>query len=170
MYQFLKRVSRKDSRPLFFDRINLILIVLKMIQKAARYPLIGVKMLREAKAEVDPLVSEEVEAFLAKCPAWWRPFFTVSFWSGARPGELADLKWGNVDWRTNKFRILARRYRGHESTPKTLSSTRDVDMLPPIMEALKTQRAQQAAMRLKRGEGNQRRGKIMFSQDRRGDF
>jgi integrase len=148
-----------DLRTQLYDaglsarRINLILLVLKMIQKAARYPLVGVKMLREEKTEVDPLASDEVEAMLAQCPAWWRPFFTVSFWSGARPGELAALKWGNVDWRTNKFRILARRYRGDESTPKTPSSTRDVDMLPPVIEALKTQRSLQAAMRLKRGEG-----------------
>jgi integrase len=130
-----------------------------MIQKAARYPLVGVKMLREEKTEVDPLASDEVEALLAKCPAWWRPYFTVSFWSGARPGELAALKWGNVDWRTNKFRILARRYRGNESTPKTKSSTRDVDMLQPVIDALKAQRAQQAAMRLKRGEGKPEVGK-----------
>lgn len=153
-----------DLRTKLYDagrsarRINLILIVLKMIQKAARYPLVGVKMLREEKTEVDPLASDEVEAMLAKCPAWWRPFFTVSFWSGARPGELAALKWGNVDWRTNKFRILARRYRGDESTPKTKSSTRDVDMLPPVLEALKAQRALQAAMRLKRGEGKPEAG------------
>ena len=148
-----------DFRTKLYDaglsarRINLILLVLKMIQKAARYPLVGVKMLREEQTEVDPLTSDEVEAMLAKCSAWWRPFLTVSFWSGARPGELAALKWANVDWRTNKFRILARRYRGDESTPKTPCSTREVDMLPPVIEALKTQRSFQAAMRLKRGEG-----------------
>ncbi len=154
-----------DLRTKLYDaglsarRINLILLVLKMIQKAARYPLVGVKMLREEKTEVDPLASDEVEAMLAKCPAWWRPFFTVSFWSGARPGELAALKWGNVDWRINKFRILARRYRGDESTPKTPNSTREVDMLLPVIDALKAQRAQQAAMRLKRGEGKPEAGK-----------
>lgn len=154
-----------DFRTTLYDvglsarRINLILLVLKMILKAARYPLTGVKKLREEKAEVDPLAPDEVEAFLAKCPSWWRPFFTVSFWSGARPGELAALKWGDIDWRTNKFRIRARRYRGDEAAPKTKSSTRDVDMLPPAIEALKAQRAQQAAMRLKRGEGKPETGK-----------
>jgi integrase len=154
-----------DFRTKLYDaglsarRINLILLVLKMILKAARYPLAGVKKLREEKTAVDPLAPDEVEAFLAKCPTWWRPFFTVSFYSGARPGELAALKWGDIDWRTNKFRIRARRYRGEEAAPKTKSSTRDVDMLPPAMEALKAQRAQQAAMRLKRGEGKPEAGK-----------
>jgi len=154
-----------DFRTQLYDaglsarRINLVLLVLKMILKAARFPLIGVKKLREEQSEVDPLAPDEVEAFLAKCPAWWRPFFTVSFWSGARPGELAALKWGDIDWRTNKYRIRARRYRGVESTPKTKSSTRDVDMLLPTIEALKAQRSQQAAMRLKRGEGKPEPGK-----------
>ena len=154
-----------DFRTQLYDaglsarRINLILLVLKMILKAARYPLVGVKKLREEKTDVDPLAPDEVEAYLAKCPPWWRPFFTVSFWTGARPGELAALKWGDIDWRTNKFRIRARRYRGVEAAPKTKSSTRDVDMLQPAIEALKSQRAQQAAMRLKRGEGKPEAGK-----------
>lgn len=154
-----------DFRTQLYDaglsarRINLILLVLKMVLKAARYPLTGVKKLREEKTDVDPLAPDEVEAFLSKCTTWWRPLFTVSFWSGARPGELAALKWGDIDWRTNKFRIRARRYRGIEATPKTKSSTRDVDMLPPTIEALKAQRAQQAAMRLKRGEGKAETGK-----------
>lgn len=153
-----------DCRTELYDaglsarRINLILLVLKMILKAARYPLIGVKKLREEKTDVDPLAPDELEAFLAKCQVWWRPFFTVSFYSGARPGELAALKWGDIDGRTNKFRIRARRYRGVESTPKTKSSTRDVDMLSPVTEALKVQRAQQAAIRLKRGAGKSEAG------------
>lgn len=141
-----------------------------MIQKAAQYPLVGVKMLREEKTEVDPLASDEVEAFLAKCPTWWRPYFTVSVWSGARPGELAALKWGDIDWRTSKYRIRARRYRGEESTPKTKSSTRDVDMLAPVVEALKAQRAQQAAMRLKRGEGKPEAGKDYVFTGTQGGF
>jgi hypothetical protein len=36
---------------------------------------------------------------------------------------------------------------------------RDVDMLQPVIEALKAHRAQQAAMRLKRGEGEPEAGK-----------
>src|SRR5205823_7918947 len=51
------------------------------------------------------------------------------------------------------FRISAGRYRGAEGTPKTASSVRDVDMLPPVRDALRTQLAQQAALRLQRGLG-----------------
>ena len=51
-------------------RINTILLVLKMIQKAAGYPLVGVKKLREEKAEIDPFEPHEVDPFLAACPSW----------------------------------------------------------------------------------------------------
>jgi integrase len=40
-----------------------------------------------------------------------------------------------------------------EGTPKTESSIRDVDMLPMVVDALKAQKAQQAAQRLKMGQG-----------------
>src|SRR5437879_1915539 len=82
------------------------------------------------RTEVDPLAPDEIEAFLEACAPWWRPYFTVAFWTGARPNELAALKRGDVDGQHRTFRIRAGRYRGHESTPKTPGSVRDVDMLP----------------------------------------
>jgi integrase len=141
-------------------RINLVLLVLKQILRAARRrrllredPLVAVKLLREPRTEVDPLAPDEVEAFLKACPTWWRPYFTAALWTGARPNELAALKWGDVDAPSCRFRIRAGRYRGQEGTPKTAGSVRDVDMLPPVVEAFRAQRAQQAALRLRLGQG-----------------
>jgi integrase len=141
-------------------RTNLALVVLKMIMRAAlrrrllrEDPLVSVRMLREPPVEIDPLGPEELEGFLAACSTWWRPYFAVAFWTGARPNELAALKWGDVDWQGSRFRIRAGRYRGIESAPKTAASVRDVDMLPPVVEALRAQKAQQSAARLKAGQG-----------------
>jgi integrase len=103
--------------------------------------------------EIDPLGPDELAAFLAACPAWWRPYFTVAFWTGARPNELAALRWGAIDWSGATLRITAGRYRGVESAPKTAGSVRDVDLLPPVIEALRSQRAQQSAARLRAGQG-----------------
>src|SRR5437867_8579898 len=58
-----------------------------------------------------------------------------------------------IDRTRGTFRISAGRYRGAEGTPKTASSVRDVDMLPPVHEALRTQLAQQAARRVAAGQG-----------------
>jgi integrase len=79
-------------------RINLALLVLKMILQTAvrrRFvredPTEHVRGLREPKTEVDPLDPDMVTAFLAACPPWWRSYFTVAFWTGARTNELAAL-------------------------------------------------------------------------------
>ena len=72
---------------------------------------------------------------------------------GSRPGELAALKWGDVELRRGSLRVRAGRYRGREGSPKTESSVRDVDLLPPVVEALLAHRAAQAAARLAAGQG-----------------
>jgi integrase len=77
----------------------------------------------------------------------------VAFWTGARPNELAALHWGDVDTARGILRIRAGRYRGKEGPPTTASSVRDIDLLPAVVEALKAQKAQQAAERLKHGRG-----------------
>jgi integrase len=122
-------------------RINLVRLVLKQIVRTARSrkllredPLAAVKLLREPATEVDPLAPDEVDAFLRACPTWWRPYFTVALWTGARPNELAALKWGDVDAAAGQFRIRAGRYRGKEGTPKTAGSVRDADMLAPVVD------------------------------------
>jgi integrase len=94
-------ITKLRDRGLSARRINLVLTVLGQIVRTARRrrllrddPLAAVKMLREPRTEVDPLSPEEITAFLDACPKWWRPYFIVAFWTGARPGELGALKWG----------------------------------------------------------------------------
>ena len=132
-------VAELSGRALSLKRIHFIVLVLRMIVRVAvrrhflrEDPLVAIRPLREPRADVDPFSPEEIAAFLAACPAAWRPYFTVAFWTGVRPGELAALKWGDVDFASNRLRIRAGRYRGHEGSPKTESSVRDVDLLPPV--------------------------------------
>jgi integrase len=153
-------MTRLQDERLSPRRTNLVLVVLKRILRTAlrqrlirEDPTAAVRMLKEPRVEIDPLDPDEIEAFLAACPTWWRTYFAMAFWSGARPSELAALKWGDVDWQGQRVRIRAGRYRGVEGMPKTPSSVRDIDMLPPAIEALRAQRAQQAAARLKFGQG-----------------
>ena len=153
-------LTQLQDASLSARRTNLALLVLKMILRTAVRrrllrddPTEHVRGLREPQTEVDPLDPDMVTAFLAACPSWWRPYFTVTFWTGARPNELAAVRWSDVDGPRGRLRIRAGRYRGKEGPPKTASSVRDIDMLPPVVEALKVQKAQQATERLKRGRG-----------------
>ncbi len=154
-----ERMASWHDAGLSARRINLILMILKSILKTAvrrrliaSDPAASVRLLPEPRSEVDPLAPEEVMAFLDACPMFWRPYFTVAFWTGARPNELAALKWGDVALKRRSFRIRAGRARGIEGTPKTPGSVRDVDLASPVVAALRIQRAQQSAQRLGAGE------------------
>jgi len=114
-------------------------------------PFEDVEALERPPADVDPLSAEEITGFLDACPGWWGPWFVTSFYTGARPSELAALAWGDVSEATGTFRIKAGIRQGVLSTPKTLSSTRDVTMLPPVVAALQQQRRQISALRLRGG-------------------
>ena len=59
-----------------------------------------------------------------------------------RFGEIAALKWRNVDLARKIIRIVETRVYGEEGRTKTAGSKRDlnVSLLPPVIEALKIQR------------------------------
>lgn len=137
-------------------RSNLIITAAKaVLQFAVRRqwmrvaPFTHVRPLKESRSDVDPLAKEEITRFLAACPVWWRPYFTVAVWTGLRPSEQQALTWDDISERS--LHVGAGLRRGVLDTPKTSSSVRDVDLLPTVVEALRAQRAQQAAMRLRRG-------------------
>jgi integrase len=156
----LTYITKLNDDGLSPRRINHIVALLKQILRTAHRrrivrvdPCTDVKKLKEARAEIDPFSPEEIQKFLAVCPEWWRAYFLVAFWTGARPNELAALKWSEVDTEGRTFRVRAGRYRGIESAPKTEGSVRDIDLLPAVVDALKNQKARQAARRLSGGQG-----------------
>jgi len=93
-----------------------------------------------AKPDIHPLSMEEINLFLDKVSPRHRNFFIVAFFTGMRFGEMAALKWKNVDFKLRVIKVRETRVRGEEGRPKTKRSTRDVDMLPPVVEALRDQR------------------------------
>ena len=61
------------------------------------------------------------------------------FYTGVRFGEMAALKWRNVDMVRKTARICETLVYGEEGRPKTKKSNRDIDLLPPVIEALEAQ-------------------------------
>ena len=156
----LQRVTAWSDLGLSARRINMVVVLLKGILKAARRrhlilsdPAIAVRLLPEPHTEVDPLSLSEIETFLHACPPYWQPYFIFACKTGARPGEMAALKWGDVDLRRGTARIRAARARGREGDPKTPASRRDLDLLSEVVDALRAQRREQSRRRLKFGVG-----------------
>ncbi len=105
-------------------------------------PMDRVKNPKAGKPDIYPLSMEEVVAFLAVVARRYVSFFIVAFLAGMRFGEMAALKWRNVDFKRKIIRVRETRVLGEEGRPKTKKSSRDIRMLPPVEKALKDQMAQ----------------------------
>lgn len=94
------------------------------------------------KAIIDPFTKEEQTAILAEMEGQHLNLIQFAFWTGLRTSELCAIEWGDVDWKKQTIRIDKAKTQNSEDdeTTKTLSSVRDVKLLPPAMNALKHQK------------------------------
>lgn len=99
-----------------------------------------IENLKVSKPDIHPLSMEEVIAFLEHVRPLYRNFFVVAFYTGMRFGEMAALKWQNVNFKLGVIKVRETRVRGEEGRPKTKGSVRDIEMLPPVVETLRDQR------------------------------
>lgn len=87
----------------------------------------------------------------------WKAYFSLAFYCGCRPGELIGLNWKDYDG-TNIF-IQAGSYQEkgkkcqRTDKPKTKKSVRRICLTPEAISALNLWKSEQAAQRLKCGEG-----------------
>jgi len=95
----------------------------------------------------DPLSAQERDKVLADMAKHYDPritaYFQFAFYTGMRPEELIALQWGDIDWNCSTARVQrVRTFRGSEREGgKTAASTRDVDLAPQAIEALRTMKA-----------------------------
>lgn len=149
----LRKISEEDiakfqayllRKDLSARRVNSVIQLLRSILKVSvrrkiikENPADNVDRVSEPKTDIDPLSRDELELALSNIDPFFRPLFTCLAWTGARPNELLALRWRDIDWKRNDFKINKGRVRGQEGLPKTKSAERFVPMLPPAIEALK---------------------------------
>jgi len=95
--------------------------------------------LKPEESDIRPLNIDEVKAVLEHVDSHYKDFFAVAFYTGMRFGEMAALKWKNVDFDRRIIRVIETRVYGNESSPKTNKSKRDVELIGPAFEALLSQ-------------------------------
>jgi integrase len=107
-------------------------------------PCLGVKRLAQGLTDVDPFTIEEREAIIAGCrrqAAHCVNYVICAFWTGWRPSEACALTWPRVDFQQGKILIREGRVLGVSGIPKAAGSLRDIDLLPPVRQALMDQKA-----------------------------
>ena len=128
-------------------RINNILIPLRSLFKMAKKKgyvseniMFDVDNLKFDEPDIYPLSIDQVKSFLENVCQHYRPFFTAAFFTGMRFGEMAALKWKNVDLKRGLIYVRETRVNNEEGRPKTKKSKRDIDILPPVHQALLDQK------------------------------
>lgn len=101
--------------------------------------------LKESK-KIEPFNLSEVKAILEIAkgkdyPKWFCNLLKVAFFTGMRCGELFALRKEDIDFTRNKISITRaiKQHNGKASEPKTTSGIREIDLLPPVREALLAQ-------------------------------
>ena len=148
----ISKISYLDVEEFIADldcsakRINNILVPMRGVFKLAfkgglikQNVMAMVENRKVEKPQINPLSMDEVERFLECVSPFFKPFFTVAFFTGMRAGEMSALKWENVDFTRKLIRVVETRVYGEEGRPKTNSSYRDIAMLPMTYDALKEQ-------------------------------
>jgi integrase len=102
-------------------------------------PFKRVKRPKKKKSKIFPFKLEEVKKLIDKAEGWFQNYLIISFFTGIRPGELIALEWENIDFENHKIHIRKSMRKGKLTDTKTYASLRDVDILPIVEKALKSQ-------------------------------
>ncbi|MCC6158873.1 MAG: site-specific integrase [Deltaproteobacteria bacterium] len=87
-----------------------------------RSPMLGVRKLKLSDPSFDFYDEDETRRFLDEClrsEPKWHPFFAAAFMTGARLGELAALRWGDIDLERGIVLIRRAIWRGCEGSTKS---------------------------------------------------
>lgn len=104
-----------------------------------RNPLPLVKLPRADKVEIEPFSISEIFTILDKAKEQYKNFYALGFFSGLRSGEMIGLKWEDIDFFRKEISIKRAIKMGVVSTPKTLNSVRDIDMIDSLLPYLENQ-------------------------------
>jgi len=153
----IDKIKRKDLKA-FFDKLlikgvapNTVSLIRSPISGVLAHaldseliennPIVGMKLLKKKKsAEIIPLSKDEVGLLLGAVKQYqdglYYPTILCALRTGMRIGEIAGLKWKDLDFE-NRLIEVRRSCRRRRVTPTKTGRSRRVDMTPQLAEALR---------------------------------
>lgn len=165
--QVRELLKKKKKEGLGYETRNKIKILLVDIFNKAmidqfvnRNPAKGITVKRDEERDVQVLSLEDQIAFFDCCKGtFYDNFFNVALQTGMRIGELAALRWKDVDWKNNVIHVtralVYQKYEEddkktfHFEDPKTNTSTRDIPINKQCSIFLKKQFMQKKVIETK---------------------
>jgi integrase len=93
---------------------------------------------RKIEVGRDVPTPEEVRAILDAASPRWRPVIVTAVFTGLRSSELRGLTWAHVDFERKLIRVRQRADRwGDMGAPKSEAGSRDLPMVPPVLNGLR---------------------------------
>ncbi len=163
-YQIKKRLKELKENGYKFETCNKVKILLVDIFNKAlineyvrRNPARGITLKRDEKKDIRVLTREEQVTFFDCCKGtFYDNLFVTAVSTGMRIGELAALKWEDIDWNNMVINVrktlVYQQYEGdvkkdfHFENPKTNKSTRKIPINRQCELALKKQFMQKRAV------------------------
>lgn len=140
----------RDSLNISAQRINNVLISLRAIFNDAYHdglidsnPLDRIRHLPRHTPEPKPFTRQEMQDILSCCDGQVHNIFKFAFWTGLRTSELVALRWSDVNMNKGVafIRHVRTRAGGDKDRPKTDAGVRNLELLPPALDALRAQQA-----------------------------
>ena len=105
----------------------------------------NIKLPKHIKKEFEPFSKNEVNKIIKNANGWFQVFLAISFFTGARTGEVLALNWNDIDLDNGIISISKGLRNGIIDTPKTKTSVRKVPifdaLLPYLKEHMKNSRS-----------------------------
>jgi integrase len=125
----------------------------KALQKAVRWRLVGVNVVRSATApknnaeEVKPLTREEAKHLLAAAKGdRFEALYVLALTCGLRRGEALGLRYEDIDLKRGTLQVRRSLSKGKVSLPKTSQSRRSIKLSRTAIEALKRHKKRQTVL------------------------
>jgi integrase len=111
---------------IFEDAIQDEIIDKNPVRKAGKLP-------QHISKEIEPFNIEEMNLIISHAQGQFKNFYAIAFYTGLRTGELIGLRWEDINFKTNEFKVNRTIGRGKVSSPKTNSSIRTVEMIDVVI-------------------------------------
>jgi len=80
--------------------------------------------------KINPFTFDEAKTIVLNAPYLIKNLLATLFYTGMRTGECLGLKWSNIDFENFTIKIDSQFTASRETSPKTQSSIRIIDMIP----------------------------------------
>lgn len=116
---------------------------------------------KDEREEIVPLTDNQIKQLLADAstgPEWWNACVRLAYDSGMRRGELAGLRWSDVDFAKGDLHVRTNavhdeNYQIIIKGPKSKRGRRVIDLSAPVCAVLKAEYTRKATEALAKGSG-----------------